>query len=83
MSGLGLNLLNTRNITASNIYLNDTNILDLFPQANDYNQQLNLKRNVVDSYDKTQIDNSLASKANQNTTYTKTQVDNGLSAKAN
>jgi len=85
MSGLRLNLLNTRTITANNIYLNYddniTNILDLFPQTNDFNQQLNLKRNVVDSYDKTQIDNSLSLKANQNTTYTKTQIDNSLSLK--
>ena len=35
------------------------------------------------TYTKTQVDNAVASKANQSTTYTKTEVDNALILKAN
>ena len=60
------------------------------------NQQLALKRNVSESYDKnyintlilnyytkTQTNNALALKANQATTYNKTEIDKSLSLKAN
>ena len=41
------------------------------------NQQLNLKRNISDSYDKTYIDTLI------NLYYTKLQVDNALNTKLN
>ena len=92
--------MNTRTVTANNIYLNYddniTNILDLFPQTNDFNQQLLLKRNIIDSYDKnyintlitnyynkTETDNSLLLKSDKLTTYTKTETDSALALKAN
>ena len=60
----GLSLTNTRDVQSNNIYVNYDgiiiNILDLFSQkneitnnTNDFNEQLNLKRNIADSYTKT------------------------------
>ena len=103
----GLNLLNTKDVKANNIYVNYDgniiNILDLFSQKNEItnitglppstlntlqklaeslgnnpdffnfvNNQLTLKRNISDSYDKLYI-NTLISGY-----YSKIQIDNNL-----
>ena len=130
-SNNGLNLLNTKDVKANNIYVdydgNIINILDLFSQKDEINnviglppdtlntlqklatalnnnpdfinyvnQQLLLKRNIVDSYDKnyintlitnyytkTETDTNLLLKSDKLTTYTKTEVDNALLLKQN